>query len=102
MKDSLREYLKVFAPLFKFLESKLGRIAVTVGLVSLVAEIILDSLDAENAMRVSEFGCLGTILALGIGVLCILLNDNDTPPHMVHSFDNLDCRRRTNATAFAL
>ena len=76
------EFLKMMGPMIKFLESKLGRIAVTVGLVSLVAEIILDSLDAENAMLVSEFGCFGTILALGIGLLCILPNDNATPPHM--------------------
>ena len=76
------EFLKMMGPMIKFLESKLGRIAVIVGLVSLVAEIVLDSLDAENAMRVSEFGCLGTILAFGIGLLCILPNDNDTPPHM--------------------
>ena len=81
MRDLLLEFLKAMSPLIKFLESKVGRITIIAGIMSMVAVSILDSLNITTGLRaISEFSCFGALLVTGVGLLCILRHDHGIPP----------------------
>jgi hypothetical protein len=83
MRDLLPEFLKAMSPLIKFLESKVGRITIIAGIMSIVAESILDSLNITTGPRaISVFGCSGTLLVAGVGLICTLRHDHDIPPQL--------------------
>jgi hypothetical protein len=68
----MKHYLEEFSLFKKIMGRKWGRIVTIIGVLSLVVEVIFDYLDLENAMRVSEFVCVGVFFAFGLGLLCVL------------------------------